>query len=80
MEAGSAAQQRAGHAAHVLTTSSCGRNQLDSSAPHPPKSAGMKLLPTQSSGATLSTLNPAHFFTLRFSIASAICTQGRAAG
>lgn len=43
--------------------------------PHSPNSAGMKALPTASSGATASTLNPARFFTLRLSMARAICVQ-----
>lgn len=38
-----------------------------------PKSAGMCDFPTLSSGATLSTLNPARFFTDRLSMASATC-------
>lgn len=48
-----------------------------SSAQPPPNSAGMKLLATVSRGATLSTLKPARFFTLRLSIASATCTAQR---
>lgn len=43
--------------------------------PRSPNSAGMKALPTASSGATASTLNPARFFTLRLSMARAICVH-----